>query len=431
MRSLWSETALAGPWLTELIGPVQSQVVVVGAGYTGLSAALHLSEAARDVVVLDSAEIGERASGLNGGQVIAGLKEHPDALESLYGAKGEAVVSAVGAAPDLVFELIRKHSIECEAVRTGWIQPASTSAALDAVAERVRQWTQRGAPVALLSPEETERLTGSAYYSGAWIDRRGGSVQPLSYVRGLARAAQHLGARIFSRSSAMKLERVGQRWRIDTPRGSVEGPVIIIATNAYTDRLVDELRRTIVALPSLQVATVPLPEALRATILPERQAVSDTQRLLRYFRLHGTGRLVMGTRGAFGDTPEAFAAAHHYRAVREIYPQLEGIGFEYHWGGLVAMTADGLPHLHEIAAGLLTGLGYNGRGVAMATLMGRLLAQWVLTGSAHELPFPVVPVKPIPLHRFNGIGARLAIQYLRALDGMTRLRSRRSVPKCA
>jgi len=431
MHSLWTATAIAGPQVSELTGDVQAQVAVVGAGYTGLSAALHLAEAAQDVVVLDAAEIGAGASGLNGGQVIAGLKADPDELERLYGEKGEAVVSTVSGAPDIVFELIRKHSIDCDAVRSGWIQSAVSEASLDTLARRMRQWAKRGAPVELLSRQETARLTGSEFYLGGWIDRRGGTVQPLSYVRGLARAAKGAGARLFTRSPAVKLERTAGSWRICTPRGSVQSPVVIVATDAYTDHLIDDLRRTIVAVPSLQVATVPLPQGLRSTILPERQAVSDTQRLLRYFRLDATGRLLMGTRGAFADTPQAFAVAHHYRAAREIYPQLQGIGFEYHWGGWVGMTPDGLPHLHEIAPGLMAGLGYNGRGIAMATVMGRLLARWVLAGSARELPFPVAPVRPIPLHRLSGLGARVAIQYYRALDALVRVRGRASAPTSA
>jgi glycine/D-amino acid oxidase-like deaminating enzyme len=117
--------------------------------------------------------------------------------------------------------------------------------------------------------------------------------------------------------------------------------------------------------------------------------------------------------------------------VREIYPQLEGIPFEYHWGGLVAMTRDHLPHLHELAPGLLAGLGYNGRGVAMATVMGRLLARRALGQSVEELGFPITPLRPIPLHRFSRIGARATIQYLRMLDGLSRARARLSSPRRA
>jgi glycine/D-amino acid oxidase-like deaminating enzyme len=421
---LWSTTAAPGPELGQLGESVRTQVAIVGAGYTGLSAALHLATAGRDVVVLDAADVGERASGLNGGQVIPGLKHAPDVLEEMFGPLvGSRLVDTVASGPDLVFDLIQKYEIACAATRAGWIQPATSAAALEAIAARVDQWRRRGADVELLSAKETARLTGSQRYSGGWIDRRGGTVQPLSYVRGLARAVRSAGARIFIRTPATDLEQTGREWRIRTPRGSVACQTAILATDAYTDRLVDPLRRTLIPVPSFQVATEPIPEKLRQTILPEGQSASDTWHLLRYFRLDA-GRLILGSRGTFADVPAAVAARHHYRAVREIFPQLEGIRYEYHWGGLVGMTRDHLPHLHELARGLLTGLGYNGRGVAMATVMGRILAQWALGMPASDLAFPVTSLAPIPMHRFNQIGARVAIQYLRAVDGLVRVRDR-------
>jgi glycine/D-amino acid oxidase-like deaminating enzyme len=424
-QSLWAATAAPGLDLPQLSGDLRAQVVIIGGGYTGLSAALHLAEAGRDAVVLEAADIGERASGLNGGQVIPGVKYDPDPLEAMFGpGLGARLIETVAGGPDLVFALIRKYGIACEAVRTGWIQPATSEVALGMLHTRVEQWQRRGAPVEMLSPAETARLTGSSRYCGGWIDRRGGTVQPLSYVRGLAAAAQKQGGRIFRRSPATKLWRRRGEWRVDTPAGSVTSPTVILATDAYADRIVDVVRRTVVTVPSFQVATAPLPPELLRTLLPERQSASDTWHLLRYFRLDETGRLLMGSRGVFGEAPVAAQARHQYRAVHEIYPQLDGIPFEYHWGGLVAVTRDHLPRLQEVAPGLLAGFGYNGRGVAMATMMGSLLARWSCGQPAAELGFPVTPVDPLPLHAFNQLGARVAVQYLRTLDGLARLRER-------
>jgi glycine/D-amino acid oxidase-like deaminating enzyme len=243
-------------------------------------------------------------------------------------------------------------------------------------------------------------------------------------VRGLAQALLRAGGRICTRSPALRLARLGGAWSVETPQGSVSAPVVIIATNAYTDAISDELRRTIVAVPSFQVATAPIPTALRSTILPDGQAASDTWHLLRYFRRDAGGRLVLGARGTFAPAPQLRDVQYQYRAVHEIYPQLRGIAFEYHWGGLVAMTRDHLPHLHELAPGLLAGLGYNGRGVAMATMMGRLLARRALGTAVVELGFPVTPVLPLPLHRLSGAAARATIQYLRLVDGLARLHGR-------
>ena len=424
-QSLWSVTAAPIEPFPTLRESVRTQVAVVGAGYTGLSAALRLSEAGHDVVVLDGMDVGEGASGRNGGQVIPGLKYDPDTLEEMYGdAVGTKLVATVAAGPDLVFELIRRHGIACDAVQSGWLQLAASESALGPLKTRVRQWQIRGARVEMLNRAAVARLTGTERYYGGLIDRRGGTVQPLAYVRGLAAAARRAGVRVFTHSVATRLERSGAQWRIHTRDGNVTCAQVVLATNAYSDKFVEPLQRTFVAVPSMQVASAPLPLQLRRSILPEGQAVSDTWRLLRYFRLDADGRLIMGSRGVFGNVPLTRAARLHYRAVREIYPQLDGISFDYHWAGFVAMTPDHLPHLHEVAPGVVAGLGYNGRGVAMATTMGTLLARRVLGEPAQDLGFPVTPVRPMPLHRFSRFGAAAAIQYLRARDGLGRFAER-------
>jgi glycine/D-amino acid oxidase-like deaminating enzyme len=420
LQSLWSVTAPPGPECARLAAPAKAQVVIVGAGYTGLAAAVHLAEAGADVVVLESGEVGDCASGLNGGQVIPGVKHDPDTLEELFGPRAGRLIDTVAAGPEVLFALIERLKIACDATRSGWIQPATSDAALEQQAQRVAQWRRRGAPVEMLAPAQVTQLTGSARYMGGLLDRRGGTVQPLSYARGLARAALAAGVRLYTRSAALKLTRENGGYRIETAAGRVSAPRVIIATNAYTGALTGPLRRSIVRVPSFQVATAPIPNELRATILPGGQSVSDTCRLLRYFRVDASGRLVMGTRGTFATAPTTHTVRHHYRAVAEIYPQLAGIGFEYHWGGFVAMTPDHLPHLHELSPGLTAGLGYNGRGVAMATVMGGLLARWALGEPAAELGFPVTPVRPVPLHAFSELGVRATIQYLRLADALSR-----------
>lgn len=419
--SLWAASCAPLTALPQLSGDTRAEVAVVGAGYTGLSAALHAASAGRDVVVLEAGEIGAGGSGLNGGQVIAGLKHDPDTLESLYGERvGAQLISCSGTAPDLVFDLIRRYSIECDAVRAGWIQLAVSERQVGPLERRAAQWRNRGADTAVLSDRDAARLTGTTRYCGGWIDRRGGTVQPLAYLRGLARAAQECGARLFTSSAARRLTRAGDEWRLETEHGAVTAKTVIVATDAYTDQTFNALRRTVVAVPSIQVATAPLPASLRARILPEGQSVSDTQRILRYFRLDAAGRLVLGTRGSYGDVPVPVRTRAHERALHDLYPGLEGVPLEYRWGGFVAMTRDGIPHLHEPAPGLLAGLGYNGRGVAMATAMGRLLARRALGETSASLGFPVTPVQPIRLHALSRMGARATIQYLQARDALER-----------
>ena len=416
--SLWSATC-APIGLPQLATATRAEVVVVGAGYTGLSAALHIAAAGRDVVVLEARELGEGGSGLNGGQVIAGLKHDPDLLVARYGETvGSQLIARSAQAPDLVFDLIRRHAIECDAARAGWLQLAVSESHLPLLQRRADQWRQRGADVAALSDREVTHLTGSTRYCGGWIDRRGGTVQPLAYLLGLARAAMRSGARIYTQSPAAKAIPAGGGWCVEGRGGRVSARALILATDAYTDRAFDALRRTVVTVPSIQVATAPLPSRLRAAILPGGHSVSDTQRLLCYFRLDAAGRLVLGTRGSYGDIPVPARTAAHERALREINPELAGIPLQYRWGGLVALTPDGLPHLHEPAPGMVAGLGYNGRGVAMATAMGLLLARRALGEPGESLEFPLTPIRPIRLHGLSHLAARATIRYLQLRDAI-------------
>jgi glycine/D-amino acid oxidase-like deaminating enzyme len=259
------------------------------------------------------------------------------------------------------------------------------------------------------------RLTGSPLYVGALLDPRGGTVQPLSYARGLAQAAESAGARIFGESRARRITRSGGGWHVETAAGAIEAKQVVLATNAYADGLHESLRQSVVAVPSFQVATEKLGDNVLKTILPEKQAGSDTRRLLRYFRVYD-GRLLMGARGSYADPPPRAMLARMNEAIATIFPQAAGTGLAYAWGGMVAVTPDHLPHLHEPAPGLMAGLGYNGRGVAMATRMGKVLADRALGMAAKDLDFPATRLRPIPLHRFSRLGAQATVQYLRFRD---------------
>jgi len=400
--SVWTEAAEPAPETRPLEGDRRADVAVIGAGYTGLSAALHLAERGADVVAIDSAEPGWGGSGRNGGQIIPGLKHDPDELERQYGeATGRRVWQIAGAAADTVFELIARHKIACHAQPCGWIAAAPHAAALESLRARTEQWQRRGAPVELLDRGRIEALTGTTAYVGGMLDRRAGALHPLSYARGLARAAQHAGASLHGRSAARRLEPAGAGWRIVTDAAVVHARVVIVATNAYTDDLWPGLRQTVLPIQSYQVATEPLPDAVRRRVLPGGQVVSDLRRILFYFRLDPEGRLLMGGRGPLDDRGDPALFARLEATARRIFPGLGSPRWTHRWSGRVALTADHVPHLHEPRPGVLIGLGYNGRGVAMATVMGRLLAERALGLSPAEIGWPVTPIEPIRLHRFR------------------------------
>src|SRR5215470_2343796 len=211
--SAWTTAAASSP-SPPLEGDRRADVVVVGAGYTGLSAALHLAERGADVAVLDSAEPGWGGSGRNGGQVIPGLKDDPDDLERKFGPEtGRRMWEISGGAADFVFELIARHKISCEAHPCGWISAAPTASTVAVLRARVDQWQRRGAPVEMLDRQRVAEMTGTTFYVGGLLDGRAGVVQPLAYVRGLARAAREAGAAIHGRSPVTGIESRGGAWR--------------------------------------------------------------------------------------------------------------------------------------------------------------------------------------------------------------------------
>ena len=417
--SLWTATATPPSASLPLEGEHRADVCIIGGGFTGLSAALHLVESGASVVVLEAGEVGAGASGRNGGQVIPGLKLDPSELEALLGAeRGARLAEIVGGAADFVFDLVRRHGIECDARQDGWIKACHRDTALRAAARTAREWRQRGAAVEEIDRARIAELTGTDAYVGGFVDHRGGVVQPLSYTRGLARVARQAGARIHERTLARTPRRSGGEWLVSTPGGSVRSPRVIIGTNGYTDlggadRPWPALARTVVPVYSYIAATRPLSEDLRRRILPKGQAVSDSRRLLRYYRLDAAGRMVMGGRGKSRESAERSDYATIIASAVELYPELDGCDWEFVWGGKVALTLDHMPHLHELAPGVFAALGYNGRGVAMATLMGKLLADR-LEGRSDV--FPDTPLRPIPLHRWRRPVFEVIVAWKRVLD---------------
>jgi len=418
--SLWAASASPAPEYATLQGEHVVDVAVVGAGYTGLSAALHLAQGGRKVAVLESSEPGWGASGRNGGQIIAGLKHDPDRLEEAWGKDlGVRISNEFGGSADLVFSLIDRYGMDCHPRRSGWIQAAHGKMAFESmITPRCRQWAARGIGSRLLDQAETAALIGSSSdaYHGGWLDPRGGVLQPLSYARGLARAAMQEGAAIFAGAAALKLQRSGELWEIETAKGRLRAGRVILATNAYTGDLWRGLRRTIIPVTSFQAATKPLPPRERASILPGGQGVADSRRLLLYFRLDHEGRLVMGGRSPVDEAPSFTDARTLQAAMSRIFPQVGSMPLDFVWSGKVAITKDTMPHLHILAPNLYTALGCNGRGVATCTVMGRLLARLASDESADDIPFPVTVPDPITLHGFRKLAVFTLSKYYGALD---------------
>lgn len=400
--------------LSPLSGKARAEIVVVGTGLTGISAALHLAEAGRDVVVLDTHEPGWGASGRNGGQVNPGLKTTPEQVLRDFGPTiGARLVDKAWQAPDLVFDLVARHGIACEAARGGTIRAATASGQLGPLRALTDQCAAHGGPVTWLSAQDMARRTGAGIYVGGMIDARGGQVDPLAYTRGLARAAIAAGARVHDRSRVRSMARQGDGWVVGTDGGEVSASAVVLATNGYSGRLVDRMRRSVIPVFSAVVATEPLPERLRETILADREVLYELGEITTYYRIDAAGRLLMGGRSVSHDLHGAASFPYLIARARKLWPGLNDVRWTDGWNGQIAMTLDHYPHYHRPAPGLLACLGYNGRGVAMATLMGRNIAE-VLQGGAPL--FPALSIKPIPLHAFWKLGVIAGIARGRLKD---------------
>ncbi len=390
-HGLWETTAPPAPPTAALAGDVKADVAVVGCGYTGLSTALHLAEAGARVVALEAAEVGYGAAGRNVGFVNAGMWVMPSKIPKALGAEyGERAMTLLDGGPATVWALIERHGIDCDAVRNGTLKCAVGKAGLAEIEERAGELRARGAPVRVLSAGEAALRLGTSAYAGALFDARAGTIQPLAYARGLARAAIAAGATVHTRSAVRAAGRTNGAWTLRTDAGAVRADWVVVATDAYGGAPWPQGRREQVLLPYFNFATRPLSDTLRATILPGREGCWDTKDIMSYFRLDRDGRLVLGSVGALRGTGLAVHRAWAIRAIAKLFPQIGRIDFEHAWYGMIGMTGDNLPRFHRLAENVVSFSGYNGRGIGTGTVFGRVLADHVLGRIAEkDLPLPV------------------------------------------
>lgn len=414
----WETTAVPAPTTAPLAADSTTEVAIIGAGFMGLTAALALSARGIATTVLEAECVGFGASGRNGGQVIPGLKYDPDTFGRMVPpGRAEALVGFAASTATRTFDLIRRHQLRCDASDQGWIQPARSARQLRTVMGRAEQWRRHvGIEPQVLDAAGVKKLVGTDIYLGGWIDPRGGQLQPLSYARELARVAIAGGVAVHTGSPVTALTRQGGRWQVGANGHRVSADKVIVATNAYADRLVPGLDTSFIAANSIQTATEPLSASARREVLPAGLPVSDARRLLVYFRLDPAGRFTIGARGSFGARqPEAYFARLRRTAV-EMFPVLGGLRWETAWGGRFALTLDHLPHIHAPEPGLFVGLGCNGRGIALASQMGPLLADLCTGTPAESLPLPVTALLPIPLHFLRRPVLEGAAVWFKALD---------------
>ncbi|MGH6879073.1 MAG: NAD(P)/FAD-dependent oxidoreductase [Rhizomicrobium sp.] len=396
-QGYYAASAGAAPERPALSGRRTADVCVIGAGYTGLSAALHAAEAGARVIVLEAQRTGFGASGRNGGQIHSGLRKDQRELEAWLGARHARDVWALSEeAKALLQALVAKHNIECE-LKSGLITAAHDRRAARALTDETEHLAKvygyRDAR--MLGAAETAEQTGTSLYRGGRLDDGGGQLHPLLYARGLARAAETAGAEILERSTARSVENLRNAVEIRCAGGSVAADRAILAIDAYTGALAPGLECFIGHVESFITATAPLPRALASDILPGDAAVADTRHVLDYYRKSSDGRLLFAGREAYFGRPGDIGALVRPRMLR-VFPQLRDIPIGYAWSGTVGITVTRMPHFGKLSERVLFAHGYSGQGVVLATLGGRLLAEAAM---GHEEQFNVfarVPARPFP-----------------------------------
>ncbi|WP_428428716.1 NAD(P)/FAD-dependent oxidoreductase [Pararhizobium sp.] len=416
--SLYTDTARPAPSTPTLDIDRTASVAIIGAGFAGLSAALHLAEMGVDVCVLEANEPGWGASGRNGGQVNPGLKFNPDEVLGRFGRDlGQRMIDMAWSAPDFTFDLISRLGIDCDARQNGTLRAATNTRTAKAIDATANQCAAHGMPTRLLDARETALATGTDRYPAALFDPRGGDLHPLNYARGLVTAAQNAGASIHGDSRVVSTRRQSGKWFLTTDKATVTADKLLVVTNACTGGLWPNLRKSLVPVYSSIVATEPLPDDLAARMLPQRPVLYESGHITVYYRLDRKNRLLMGGRGPQRELSGQTGPLDYLKRYTEsLWPGLAGIRWTHAWNGQLAMTTDHLPHLHEPTEDTLIYLGCNGRGVALATTMGKQLAQRLVGGQSVQIDLPLTGIKPMRFHAFWPIGVHAAMIWGRMKD---------------
>ena len=398
-KTLWWSTANRRPQTSAIEADLSVETAVIGGGFTGLTAALHLARRGVRVALLEADEIGAGASGVNAGFVVPNFAKADPA----------SVVARLGK------ERGQRLGLACAAEQTGWPQPAHSSAAADMLRARAAAWSALGRPVSFLSADEVRAQTGMDRYHGALLDASGGTIHPLNYAYGLARSAGDAGALIFENARVDAIERDGARWRLRVAGRSVSAATVVLCSNASMTGAARKLGRNTVPLRVYQIATEPLPKDVVNRIAPDRRPVGDTRANLFTYRLDRDDRLITGGM--------AIIPIHaHERMARMMAKRLSDelrlplLRVDFAWRGVAAMTPDFLPHLYEFGPGFIGGVGCNGRGVAMTAMLGEVLANAATGTALADLPVPVASGRGIPFHILAAAAPSFAVAQARWSD---------------
>ncbi|MFG1189397.1 NAD(P)/FAD-dependent oxidoreductase [Xanthobacter flavus] len=423
--SLWQATSVARPTFASASGDQSFDVAVIGGGYTGLTTAHYLSKAGLSPVVLEANGIGWGASGRNGGVVSGKFRLGFRDIASRHGIETARRMHDLGLeAIAHVGEIIAELGIEgADYQPTGSLRCAHNAHTLEQLKTEA-EWLRSAladTAISILSAEEVAAETGSHGFTGGMLNTHGGVVHPLNYVLGLAAGLKAAGIAIHERSPVLSLRREGAGVVIETPAARITARQVVIATNSYSDLTpaTAAVRTSIIPFRSAMIATEPLTGTPGAHLLRTGRSYTETRRMMRWFRKAGD-RLLYGGRGAFGKTDRESAFTALEKAMVRQFPELAQVKVTHRWSGLVAMTLDSLPHLGRLDDRVVYSVGYNGTGVALASGIGRHVADLV-TGRQPDLGLITrQPLHPIPFYALREPAVRLVAGAYQFLDAIGR-----------
>ena len=385
--------------------PETVEVAVIGGGYTGLSAARTLAKQGVRVAVLEANTIGWGASSRNGGMVLTGLKLGMQTVMKRYGQEiAKRLFQCSLNSIDMVEQIVKEENIECGFARYGHLLSANKPKHFHALEEEAEFMEREFQHKLQLIPRGQQRSEiGSEIYHGALLDECSGGLNPAQYVTGLARAAEKAGASLHARAGVTRLERMGKRFLVETERGRLSAEKVLVGTSGYTGSVTKKLQKKVIPIGSFIIATETLPDELVRELIPNGRMIFDYKHYLNYFRLWDK-RMIFGGRAAF--FPETSSTVQRSaeilrREMIQVYPQLQDVKVEYVWGGTLDFAFDRMTHTGEMD-GIHYSLGYAGHGVAMATYLGKTVAEAMLKGNIKEHPFASFDFPSAPLGLYSG-----------------------------